>query len=224
MRSLIYVSVIHEEADLGSLAAVANSQGLEICGESEWQNHRKTVALFWNRISDYFEKIEAEGLEIFQDGLPVGGEIAHRIIREGAKRGSINYRIVLDLINRGGIIKKTEDLALLQQELQRTHRLSREDSHGKAERSIFRNRLTGDRLMADRDRFTAETINKTLERRGVLFMGAFHQVKPYLNGDIDVLELKEIKKVRNYFKTLYMPVTRKSMATLSDYMVSHISP
>ena len=224
MRSLIYVPIIHEEADLGSLAAVANEKGLEICGESEWQNHQKTVALFWNRISDYFEKFDTHGLEIFQDGLPVGGELAHRIIREGAKRGSINYRIVLDLMNRGGIIKKTEDLALLQQELQRTRRLSRKDSHGRAEMSTFRKCLTSDRLMADRDRFTAESINKTLKRRGVLFMGAFHQVKSYLEDDIDVLELKEIEKVRDYFKTLYTTGSREKQAILSDYMVSHISP
>jgi len=52
-------------------------------------------------------------LEIFQDGLPVGGEIAHRIIHEGVEKGSRNYRIVQNLVNRGGIIKKTEDVELL---------------------------------------------------------------------------------------------------------------
>ena len=114
---------------------------------------KKIVKSFWEQISNYFRGIDAAGLEIFQDGLPVGGEMALRIVREGAERGSRNYRIVLDLINRGGIIKKTEDIKLLQRELMRARRLTQQGPLGEEEIDVYQDLISGERLMADRDRF-----------------------------------------------------------------------
>ena len=85
MRSLIYIPIIHEEADLGSLAAVANEKGLEICGESEWQNHQKTVALFWDRISDYFAKWMPMVWKYFKMGFPWAGNSLIELSGKGQK-------------------------------------------------------------------------------------------------------------------------------------------
>ena len=222
MRSLIYVPVIHEAADLGSISDVADKKGHDIFGQIRWKTHKEIVKSFWGQISLYFNDIEADGLEIFQDGLPVGGEIARKIIHEGAERGSRNYRIILDLINRGGIIKKTEDVVLLKKELMRTEQLSSKDSHGEEKNTPFQDLISGDQLMADRDRFTAQSINKTLQHRGVLFMGAFHSVPCYLAHDINVLELKKIKKVRDYLNIVYTDGPREILATLSAYMISPV--
>ncbi|HKI48317.1 MAG TPA: hypothetical protein VKA69_03260 [Desulfobacteria bacterium] len=226
MRNLLYVPVIHEAADLGSISSAADEKGQNVFGPIRWERHKEIVKSFWKQISHYFEDIDAAGLEIFQDGLPVGGEIGLKIIREGARRGSRNYGIVLDLINRGGVIKKTEDVELLQKELIRTKQLSGKDAHGKEELDAFQDLTSGEQLMADRDHFVAQTINETLEHRGVLFMGAYHHVPVSLDKDIEIVELKKIDKVQAYLKILYSEGPREVLAALSAYMVSpiHTSP
>ena len=110
MKSLIYIPIIHEDVDLGSLAAAARKKGLEICGNAVWERHKETVRLFWKRIEQFLKSIDANDLEIFQDGLPAEGHMGLKIIQEGAKRGSRNHQIVLDLIHRGATLKKTEDI------------------------------------------------------------------------------------------------------------------
>ena len=220
MRKLLYVPVIHEAADLGSISSVADEKGQDMFGPIRWERHKEIVKSFWRQTSRHFEGIDAPGLEIFQDGLPVGGEIGLKIIREGARRGSRNYRIVLDLINRGGILKKTEDVELLQKELIRTKELTGKDAHEKEALDAFQDLTSGDQLMADRDLFVAKTINETLEHRGVLFMGAFHHVPVYLDKDIEIVELKKTDKVQAYLKILYSGGPREVLAALSTYMVS----
>jgi len=74
--------------------------------KERWERHKEVVTLFWDKINDYFRKIDPEGLEIYQDGLMADGQLGRRIIEEGAKRESRNYQIILDLIERGGEIKK----------------------------------------------------------------------------------------------------------------------
>jgi hypothetical protein len=224
VRNLLYVPIIHEAADLGSISSAADEKGRDALGAIGWERHKEIVKSFWKQISHYFEEIDAAGLEIFQDGLPVGGEIGLKIIREGAKKGSSNYGIVLDLINRGGVVKKTEDIELLQKELVRTKQLTGKDSHGKAGTDAFQDLSSSDQLMTDRDRCVAHNISETLEKRGVLFMGALHHVPVYLDKDIEVVELKKIEKVQAYFKTLYSEGPREILAALSAYMVSPIKP
>ena len=223
MRKLLYVPVIHEAADLGSISFAADEKGQNTFGHIRWARHKEIVKSFWEKIADYFKDIDAAGLEIFQDGLPVDGEIANKIIHEGAKRGSRNYRIVLDLINRGGVIKKTEDVELLQKELIRTKQLTGKAPHGKEDLDTSKDLASGDQLMADRDRFVAHSINETLERRGVLFMGAFHRVPVYFDKDIEVLELKKIEKVQAYLKIFYSEGPREILAALSAYMILPIN-
>lgn len=224
MRRLIYVPIIHEAADLGSISDAAHEKGHDIFGRVRWEAHRETVKLFWKQIALYFKGIDAEGLDIFQDGLPVGGEIARRIIREGARRGSENYRVVLDLIHRGGIIKKTEDVTLLKKELARVEHLSRREPHGEEKTTPFQDLISSDPLMADRDRFTAQNINKHLGRQGVLFMGAFHSVPMYLEKEIHVVELKKIEAVQRYLNIMYANGPQIILESLSAAMVSPIEP
>jgi hypothetical protein len=223
VRKLLYVPVIHEAVDLGSISSVADEKGQNTFGHIRWARHKEIVKSFWEKTSEYFKDIDAKGLEIFQDGLPVGGEIGLNIIHEGARRGSRNYRIVLDLIGRGGVIKKTEDVELLQKELIRTKQLTGKDSHGREDFDALKDLASGEQLMADRDRFVARSINETLEKCGVLFMGAFHHVPVHLDKDIDVLELKKIEKVQAYLKILYSEGPREILAALSAYMVSPIN-
>ena len=222
MKQLLYVPVIHEEADLGSVAAPAGKRSQEFFGKARWERHKEIVTAFWDRLSDYFSEMDPTGLRVYQDGLAAGGELGRRIIQEGAERGSRNYQIVLDLIKRGGEIRKTEDIEILKKELERILQCIQNESSDKRDSIPVRDHLEGDTLMEERDRFVAKTIDDTLKEgeRGVLFMGAFHRVIRYLPDDIQVCEVKSTKKVRDYFKFLISNRDQEKFENLADYMVS----
>ena len=222
MKQLLYVPVIHEEADLGSIAGSAREKSLELFGKSRWERHKEIVTGFWDRLTDYFREINPTGLQIYQDGLAAGGELGRKIIEEGAKKGSRNYQIVLDLINRGGTIKKTEDIELLKKELQRILQLIQAESPDRKDSTSPQSPHESNTLMEERDRFVAKTISDTLGTgdKGVLFMGAFHEVIQYLPDDIQILEVKNVEKVKNYFKSLIADHDKGMLEELAAYMTS----
>ena len=221
MRKLLYIPIIHVDSDLGSAATSVNKRSVEICGKELWEKHKGVVTLFWDKISDYFTKLDAGDLEIYQDGLMADGELGRRIIEEGAKRESRNYQIILDLIERGGEIRKTEDIELLKKELHRILQLAQADPEIEAGAAL-QNRLDGERLMEERDRFIAKTINETLNDQGALFMGGFHNVLPNLADDVEVREIKSHAKVRDYFKTLISGGDKETFDHMAEYMVSGV--
>jgi len=225
MRKLLYIPIIHVDSDLGSMAPSINKRSVEICGREQWERHKEIVTAFWNKIDDYFRKMDPKGLKIYQDGLMADGELGRRIIEEGAKRGSRNYQIVLDLITRGATIRKTEDIALLKKEFDRILKLAQADPSQEENASSVQDRLDGQQLMEQRDRFVAKTINETLkdQEKGVVFMGAFHNVLVHLADDIEVREVKSSKKVKDYFKTLISGGDRQRLDQLAGYMVSDLS-
>ena len=128
MRKLLYVPVIHLESDMGGIATTIDKRSADVCGRQRWEKHKQTVTTFWDQIEGYFKKLDAMNLKIYQDGLLADGELGQKIIREGARQGSRNYQIVLDLINNGGEIRKTEDIALLKEEYARILKLSQSKS------------------------------------------------------------------------------------------------
>jgi hypothetical protein len=223
MRKLLYIPMIHVDSDLGSIAASVNKRSVEICGSERWLRHKEVVTVFWDRIRDYFNGMDPHGLEIYQDGLMAGGELGLRIIEEGARRGSPNHQIVLDLIKRGASIRKTEDVELLKKEFDRILRLAGSDPELEESIAIL-HRAEGERLMAERDRFIGKTINQTLKQgeRGALFMGAFHNVLSEFHDDIEVTELKDHEKVTAYFQTVISRGDEEMFDSLARYMVSDL--
>ncbi len=225
MRRLLYVPVIHVDSDLGSIAPAIDKRSTEICGREHWEKHKQVVTAFWNQIEKYFKKLNAGNLKIYQDGLMADGEHGQKIIEEGAQKGSRNYRIVLDLINRGGEIRKTEDIELLKEEYARILKLAQSKSLWERTTAYIGYRFRRDKIMENRDRFIANTINQTLKEgeRGVLFIGAFHDVTPYLAEDIHVEEVKNPQKVRDYFRTLISGGDEKKFDELSKYLVQGLT-
>lgn len=221
MRRLLYVPVIHVESDLGSIAPTIDKRSTQICGRERWERHKQTVSTFWDNIEEYFKKLNAGNLKIYQDGLMAGGKLGRKIIEEGAAKGSRNYRIVLDLINSGGEIRKTEDIELLKEEYARILKLAQSKSLWERTTAYIGYRFRRDKLMDKRDRFIAKTIGETLRNgeTGVLFIGAFHDVTPYLVEDIHVEEVKNPQKVRDYFRTLISGGDEEKFDELSKYLV-----
>jgi hypothetical protein len=222
MRRLLYVPIIHTESDLGSAAPVIDRSSASLCGEERWARHKATVAAFWQRVADYLSHIDATNLKIYQDGLLASGELGRRIVEEGARRGSKNYEIILDLMKRGAEIRTTEDAGLLKQEYEHISRLTQAKSPTHVTLAYKEYESHKDRLTDERDRFVARTINETLGEGevGILFMGAYHNAISHLAPDILVEQLKEQEKVKAYFEELAHGRSEKEFKQLAEYLTS----
>ena len=224
MRELLYVPVIHVDSDMGSIASDIDKRSANICGEEQWKRHKQSVAIFWDKIEEYFKKLDAGNLKIYQDGLLADGELGQKIIEEGALRGSRNFRIILDLMGKGGEIRKTEDVKLLKEEYNRILKLAQTKSLWERATAYIGYRIHKDRIMEERDQFVAATINGTLKEKetGVLFMGAFHEVVQHIAKDINVKEVKNIQKVRDYFKELISGKNRDKFDQLTECLIADV--
>ena len=150
------------------------------------------------------------------------GDLGQKIIEGGARKGSRNYLIVLDLMKRGGEIRKTEDIALLKEEYNRILKLAQTKSPWEKSTAYIGYGGHKDRLMEKRDRFIANTINETLNEgeTGVLFIGAYHDVSPHLAKDIAIKEIKDIARVRKYFKELVSGKDKERFEKLAEDLIN----
>ena len=81
------------------------------------------------------------------------------------------------------------------------------------------------KLLRQRDDFIAARIAETLEEgeTGILFIGAYHDVLSRMPEDIQVSQIKDIAKVREYHKTLLsLKTPSPRFHQLADYLVSPI--
>ena len=225
MRKLSYLPIIHMEPDLGSLAADLSRISSRIYGEERWNKHKQTVSDFWDSIANYFDSLDVAGFKIYQDGLMADGELGLKIIEEGAKRGSKNYEIVLKLIRKGAEMRKTEDPSLLKEEYEYIIKLSQSKSLLERGLAYLQYKMRKTRLTEERDKFIAKTINETLQdgEVAVLFLGAYHNVLPWLSQDIPVKEVKEHGKVKAYFEELIRGKNKNKFSELAKYLASPVA-
>jgi hypothetical protein len=204
MRKLIYVPVIHASADLGSVAKEATRRGIAGLGKDFWEEHRKTVDGFWDAISHYFDLIDVAGMKIYQDGMVADGEVAEKLVEQGVKTGSKNYELVARLLKRGAVLVKTEEIKLVKQELDRLLAITQAKSLLKKLMAFIRYKLIKNRLLKRRDEFIAKRIDETLDHgeQGIIFVGAFHDIKRKLPKSVQIVEVKRTEKVREYQKLL----------------------
>lgn len=222
MRKLLYVPIIHMESDLGSVASAIESKSASLCGEERWAKHKETVAKFWENIAHYFAAVDPASLKIYQDGLPAGGELGRRIVEEAAKRGSKNHQIILGLMKRGAEIRRTEAPTLLQEEYKYITGLAGPKPAAAKTKAFNGYRLRKSQLTRERDKFVARTIAETLKEgeTGVLFMGSYHNIIPYLPTDIVVEQLRDRDKVNAYFQELVSGRDDKRLGQLAEYLAS----
>jgi hypothetical protein len=226
MRTLIYVPIIHTSADLGSVAKDVSKRGIASLGEEIWAKHRKTVEGFWDVISDYFGSLDVKGMKIYQDGLVGEDEVGKNIVEETAKAGSRNYQLVAKLLKKGAVLVKTENFKLVKQEYDRLCAITQAKSILRRIIALLKYKLTKASLLNKRDAFIAQKIDKTLEtgEKGILFIGAFHNIKKRLPENILVEEIKDTAKVKKYQKLLpFCDRNRGQFDELSSYLVSEIT-
>ena len=226
MRTLIYVPIIHTSADLGSLAKDVAKRGIADLGEGFWEEHRKTVEGFWDVISHYFDAVDVSGMKIYQDGMVAGEEVGQRIVEEGIKSGSKNYRLLSKLLKKGAILVKTEDFNLVREERDRLLKITQAKTITKKLLSFIRYRLTKNMLLNKRDKFIARRIDETLNEgeTGIIFIGAYHNIKKRLPENIQIREIKNTEKVSQYQRMLpFYTRNKERFEKLTQYLISPIT-
>jgi hypothetical protein len=191
VRKLYLVPIIHMSADIGSLAPTLDETAKAEFGPQAWQKHKEAVASFWDCIAQFLDALDVKGFKIYQDGMLANGADGLRIIREGINQGSRNYEIVGKLLERGAVLEKTEDLALLKQEYTYIAKIARSKSPKEKEAWALRYKSVQPRLLRQRDDFIAGRIKETLDEgeTSILFIGAYHDILSKLPSDIQVTQV-----------------------------------
>jgi len=225
MRTLLYVPIIHTSADLGSLAEDVTKRGVANLGEKFWEEHKKTVDGFWDAISHYFDSQDVSGIKIYQDGMVAEGEVGEKIVEEGVKSGSKNYELVSKLIERGAVLVKTENFTLVKAEFDRLRKITQAKNLREKLLGFIKYKLTKDILLNKRDKFIAKKIDETLHHSetGILFIGAYHNVKNKLPHGFFIREIKDTKKVKEYQGLLpFYNKHKERFDELSRYLISKV--
>jgi hypothetical protein len=227
MRRVVLVPLVHDEADLGTAGPTLLAETIRLAGPERWAAHTETLTRYWTEVAAFLQSMDPSRLKLYQDGLPVGGPVARAVVEEAARRGSRNYRLLLDLIDRGAELRRTEDPELLRQEydlLARETSTTRPVNGKRNEQRTVPDPEKPGRLLRERDEFIARTIDATLEEGevGILFLGAEHQATARLAPDIVVQPLKDPRLVKAYFQALLAPGHGRERVRLASYLVSPI--
>lgn len=222
MKTLYYVPVIHSEADFGRLGPALADALRGRSGRGRWEQHHAAVEGFWRSVEDYLLALEPPHLKVYQDGLPAGGSEGRRVIEEAARRGSRNHQLVLRLLDRGAVLMKTEEPALLIEEYERLARLAQGGPPAEAASPA----PPQERLTSARDHAIASNIAATLQESetAVLFLGAAHDVSALLPPAITVRPVKERRQVLEYFHELLSGRDDERFAALARELAAPVLP
>ncbi len=188
-RTLIYLPIVHTQADMGALQESAARAALEKLGWAGLSRKTAAVEKIWTEIEAAIDALVLpfNRVRLYQDGLPVCGREVE-IVTELAQAGSRNHQLLLRLMARGAVLMGTESADLLVQEYQ----LAKQSLTARPPRAAgaaASRRALSDVLLKRRDRFMAQRINDTLKcgETGILFLGMLHALEGYLNQDIQVI-------------------------------------
>jgi hypothetical protein len=226
VRKLYLVPIIHATPDMGSLASALDQRAIAELGQELWQKHKEVVSGFWDSIARFFRSLDVNGFKVYQDGLVADGAEGLRIIKEGISQGSTNFEIIGNFIERGAILVQTEDMALVKQEYAYISRMAHSKSLKDKEIVAFRYKLVQNKLLRQRDDFITKRINETLGEceTGILFIGASHDILSRLPDDIQVSQVKDVARVREYHTTLANPKKRdQRFHFLAQYLISPVT-
>ncbi len=186
-RKLIYIPIVHTEADMGELSESIKRTYLKKMGLQAWKKKKALIERFWNDLEHAVDnlKLPYSKTKVYQDGLPIsdrGNEL--EIVKRLASAGSRNHEIVNKLIKKGATLVGTESPDLLLVE----YDLAMKTLNGSTSSAEDLN-TQGEEILKKRDEFIAKRINETLKpgEIGVLFIGSLHNVIPLLDPDIEAL-------------------------------------
>jgi hypothetical protein len=188
-RTLIYLPIIHTEADMGALKEAVARTTLEKTGRAGLARKTAAIDKIWADIEAAIDALTLsfDRVRLYQDGLPVCGRESE-IVTELAQAGSRNHQLLLRLMAQGAVLMGTESGDLLVEEYQ-VAKQSVTTRPPRAAGVVAARRAVSDNLLQRRDQFIAQRLNDTLKpgETGILFLGMLHQVEPYLSQDVKVI-------------------------------------
>jgi len=189
-RKLIYFPIIHTQDDMGSFSEAVKEATIRKLGKKSFQDNVRLINKIWGEIDRAVNSLDLKAgkVRLYQDGLPVCGRELE-IVKEIAKTGSLNHRLLLRLLKRGAILMGTESAELLVEEYQLVKQILAADNIEEAARIEASQKASSDALLKKRDQYIAERINNTLDygETGILFLGMLHSLENLLNKDIQAI-------------------------------------
>jgi hypothetical protein len=189
---LIYVPIIHSEADLGGVGDEVRRQFEEVLGAEAWTHRYASVEGMWEGLRAKLLALPLSwpDIRLFQDGLPVCGW-ERQIVSDLAAKGGRNHQLLTALMERGATLMGTEDPALLVEEYRRIQRLTLAAQRNEPDQVAEELKREGEELLRRRDSFIAHRIDTTVQagETGLLFLGLFHRVDELLDGKFEVRHL-----------------------------------
>jgi hypothetical protein len=182
-RKLIYIPIIHTQADMGALREHVKKASLKKLGLSGWKRKMTLIDKFWTEVEKTIEGLSLpwRHVRVYQEGLPVSGRES-QIVTELARSGSRNHALLLRLVNTGATLTGTESIELLLEEYDHIKRtLGVKSSAGPVnEKSVSVS------ILKRRDEFIAKRISETLlpGEVGIVFLGMLHSLELWLDKDI----------------------------------------
>jgi hypothetical protein len=188
-RTLIYIPIIHTEADMGRLGGPVRRAALQKLGLRGLKNKANLIDNIWTVIEKTIEGLDLsfEKVRLYQDGLPVcANETA--IVADLASK-SRNHRLLMRLLDKGAVLMGTESPELLLEEYELAKEILTAGGNSKAMKIEALRKPVGDSLLKRRDQFIADRINDTLcsGETGILFLGMLHSLGHLLDGQIKVI-------------------------------------
>jgi hypothetical protein len=199
MKNLLYIPIVHNKADLGSLGSQLSVEGERKYGVSAWREHLEQVDESWDEIGKeitrQLKKTKYDKIRIYQDGLPAADEIGMKIVKEAALNGSKNYFIIDGLLSGGAKLEIAENKELLFKEYYLLSDINKAETPEKQLEAYLSYQDAAAELLISRDTFIAGQINATLRNgeTGIAFFGASHNVIDKLKTDIKVVVIQMFK-------------------------------
>ncbi len=188
-RTLIYVPIIHTQADMGALSRSVRRATIQKLGRQAWERNVDVIGRMWEEIRRAAEgwDLPWEKVRLYQDGLPRCGREAE-IVRDLAGAGSPNHQLLLSLTKRGATLMGTESPDLLVEEYRLVREILAATGPEEAARLEARHQGRSRSLLAQRDQYIAARINESLcaGETALLFLGMLHSLDPWLAKDIRV--------------------------------------
>jgi hypothetical protein len=188
-RTLIYIPIIHTQADMGKLARSVRRVTVQKLGRRAWKRNVDVIERMWADIRRAVEgwELSWEKVRLYQDGLPRCGREAE-IVTELAGAGSPNHQLLFFLMKRGATLMGTESPDLLLEEHRLVQQILAAKDPEEAARIEARHEARSRSLLARRDQYIAGRINESLRagETGLLFLGMLHSLDSRLAKDIRV--------------------------------------
>jgi len=188
-RTLVYIPIVHSQADMGSLGQSIHRSHLHRKGKTVSKRKAAAIDQIWANIESAIERLHLvyPKVRLYQDGLPVCGRELD-IVQDLAESGSRNHQLLLSMIKKGAILMGTESAELLIKEYELYKSIINTSNIYPVSKMKPPQKALSESVLKARDHYIAQHINQTLcaGETGILFLGMLHASEPFFSADIQI--------------------------------------